>query len=162
MEFVETEAGLLLTGHFPAELPLLRAPPAACRGFPGRVRRTPRPFPSSTVGAKGRKLSRNLIFRFMTSCIFGERASPMMERLPEGPGSEFHASLEPADHFLVRDEIGDCTGISSSFELGVRNPAFLQIREERVAVPGRSEVGALHAVRFPRRPRVGCPGIGAT
>jgi hypothetical protein len=38
---------------------------------------------------KGRKPSRNLIFRFITDCILGERASPRMLRLPseQGPNS---------------------------------------------------------------------------
>ena len=41
---------------------------------------------SSTEGAKGRKLSRYLILRFMIDCILGERASPTIERLPSARG----------------------------------------------------------------------------
>ena len=41
---------------------------------------------SSTEGAKGRNDSRYLIFRFSTDCIRGERASPMIERLPRARG----------------------------------------------------------------------------
>ena len=41
---------------------------------------------SSTAGAKGRNDSRNLIFKFITDCIFGDRASPMMERPPSARG----------------------------------------------------------------------------
>ena len=40
----------------------------------------------STAGANGRNDSRNLIFRFITDCIFGDRASPMIERPPSARG----------------------------------------------------------------------------
>ena len=40
----------------------------------------------STHGANGRKLSRNLILRFMVACIFGERGSPRMLRAPRARG----------------------------------------------------------------------------
>ena len=43
----------------------------------------------STAGANGRKLSRNLILRFMVACIAGERGSPRILRAPKdlGPNS---------------------------------------------------------------------------
>ena len=39
-----------------------------------------------TTGANGRNDSRNFTFRFIIDCIFGERASPRMERLPSARG----------------------------------------------------------------------------
>ena len=57
------------------DFPALRA----CRTI--RVR-----APEGRVGANGRKLSRNLIFRFIVACILGERASPMMLRAPNARG----------------------------------------------------------------------------
>ena len=65
-----------------------QGPPAACRGFPGRARdqTTPPPDPARTAGAKGRKLSRNLIFRFIVACIAGDRGSPRMLRAPSARG----------------------------------------------------------------------------
>jgi hypothetical protein len=52
-------------------------------------------FFSSTLGANGRKDSRNLILRFMTSCISRERASPRMLRLPRARGPN---SIRPWYH----------------------------------------------------------------
>ena len=43
----------------------------------------------------GRKDSRNLILRFMTDCIFGLRASPMMLRSPSALGPN---SIRPWNH----------------------------------------------------------------
>ncbi len=40
----------------------------------------------STLGANGRNPSRNLIFRFIRACIFGERGSPRILRLPNARG----------------------------------------------------------------------------
>jgi hypothetical protein len=40
----------------------------------------------NTAGANGRNDSRNLILRFITACIFGDRASPMIDRAPSARG----------------------------------------------------------------------------
>ena len=63
-----------------------RRRPAACTGCRRRARTTRATCSRSTAGANGRNDSRNLIFRFITDCIFGDRASPMIERPPSARG----------------------------------------------------------------------------
>ena len=62
---------------------------AACTGSRGRGRTSPRHFSSSTAGANGRKLSRNLIFRLTRFQFSGLRASARMlrRRARAGPNS---------------------------------------------------------------------------
>ena len=59
------------------------------------------------AGANGRKLSLNLILRFIAACMAGERGSPRDALAREGPGAEFHPALEPTDDFTVGQESGD-------------------------------------------------------
>ncbi len=53
---------------------------------PGRISKYSSARSCSTDGANGRNDSRNLILRFITDCICGLRASPMMLRDPSARG----------------------------------------------------------------------------
>ena len=69
-----------------AAAPAERPPRAACTDCPRRDRTTRATCSRRTEGANGRNDSRNLILRFITDCILGERASPRMDGAPSARG----------------------------------------------------------------------------
>ena len=73
----------------------------------GRARSTRRRCSRSTLGANGRKLSRNLIFRFITDCIFGTRGSPRMLRAPSARGPNSMRPWNQPTTFSSASSCGD-------------------------------------------------------
>ena len=82
------------------------------------------PAPATPTARSSRNDSRNLIFRFMTDCIFGLRGSPRIGRDPSASQPELHPPLKPSDHLLVGDHPGHAVAqravVAASVVLGPR------------------------------------------
>ena len=128
-----------------------RRRPAACRGCRRRARTTRATCSRSTAGANGRNDSRNLIFRFITDCIFGDRASPMIERPPSarGPNSmrpcNRPTTFSSASSAATRSASADAVDAARRVAVGRRRtPAISRVAELR------PEERAAHAVGVAR------------
>ena len=125
---------------------------AACTGCRRRSRTSRATCSRSTAGANGRNDSRNLIFRFITDCIFGDRASPMIDRpprraarTPSGPGTDRRLFRRRAAPRRVRRAPPARTGCREP--RSSRNCWISSARETR------AQIRAVHAVGVRRRCR---------
>ena len=132
---------------------------AACTGCRGRARTSRRTCSRSTAGANGRNDSRNLIFRFITDCIFGERASPMIERPPSARGpNSMRPWTRPID-LAVGEQRGDALGEhrrSSRSARSLRSSSHAAIVARRDAGRGTSPSSRRRTCGVPSRGRRAC------
>ena len=109
---------------------------------------------AAPLGANGRKHSRYLIFRFITDCIFGERASPRMLRPPSARGPNSIRPWNQPDDLLLGEQPRRLRVAHRSSRRSARRraPAAVERRLDLVVAKAGPEVRALHARRAsPRR-----------
>ena len=101
----------------------------------------------STAGANGRNDSRNLILKFISDCIFGERGSPMIDRAAERAGPELHPALQQADDLPFGEERGHLVGQARPVQrAGLRHPLSSSHASNLIVAEPRAEKRPTHAV----------------
>ena len=96
----------------------------------------------NTEGAKGRKLSRSLIFRFSCRCMWGERGSPRIDRAPRALGPN---SIRPWNQPTAFSSISASTvcSISASSSTILKTAPALRNRSAISAFEGGPKIGPL-------------------
>ncbi len=147
----------LLVGHRDLPLPLAPARPAACRASRSPARSSRATRSRSTLGANGRKPSRNLILMFICACICGLRGSPRMLREPSARGpNSIRPSNQPTIFSSARGARRRGSSSSSPVEPLVHGARRSEDSLDLVRAEAGPEVGALHGSRLPGATVRGC------